>query len=55
MSDLNALLVQQFPSVEIKDVNDGWGIGSFSQWDSLAHFNFLLLVEQHSSQKSSPV
>ncbi|SIR06569.1 acyl carrier protein [Aeromonas sp. RU39B] len=54
MSDLNALLVQQFPSVEIMAVNDGWGIGSFSQWDSLAHFNFLLLVEQHFNVRFEP-
>jgi len=44
---LIALLRQQFPRAEIADDAPDLQVGSFPEWDSLAHFNFLLSVEEH--------
>jgi acyl carrier protein len=44
MTRLEDLLRQQFPSVPLNDISD-LQVGSFHEWSSLAHFNFLLLVE----------
>ena len=38
-------LIETFPKKIIKDINK-LGIGSFKEWDSLAHLNILLLVEK---------
>ncbi|MFY9906098.1 MAG: hypothetical protein WAM43_10195 [Terriglobales bacterium] len=46
MTRLEDLLRQQFPSAAIpSDVSD-LRVGSFPEWSSLAHFNFLLSVEE---------
>jgi acyl carrier protein len=46
MTRLEDLLRQQFPTAAITaDISD-LQVGSFSEWNSLAHFNFLLLVEE---------
>ncbi len=42
---LRALLQQQFPSAEIP-ATGSLAVGSFAQWDSLGHFNYLMLVEE---------
>lgn len=44
---LSDLLKQQFPSSDIPDDVTNLAVGSFPEWDSLAHFNFLLLVEEN--------
>lgn len=44
MNDLIALVCQQFPQA---CVNEQSALGSFPEWDSLGHFNLLLLIEQH--------
>jgi acyl carrier protein len=46
-STLRDLLTQQFPSSDIPDEVTNLAVGSFPEWDSLAHFNFLLLVEEN--------
>ena len=46
MTSLIELLRQQFPNAQF-DVNDGeLKLGSFTEWDSLSHFNFLMRVEE---------
>jgi acyl carrier protein len=45
MTPLEDLLRQQFPSVPLNDISD-LQVGSFHEWSSLAHFNFLLQVEE---------
>ncbi len=42
---LRALLHQQFPKATVPDA-DGLAVGSFPEWDSLGHFNYLMLVEE---------
>lgn len=44
--DLPKLLKQQFPSLEISDSTMDLGVGSLPEWDSLGHFNLLLLIEE---------
>ncbi|MGL4783079.1 MAG: acyl carrier protein [Aeromonas hydrophila] len=51
MNDLIALAHQQFPQAS---VNAQSALGSFSEWDSLGHFNLLLLVEQHYAVRFEP-
>lgn len=46
-STLTDLLREQFPNSHIPDNANNLAIGSFAEWDSLAHFNFLLLVEEN--------
>jgi acyl carrier protein len=41
------LLRQHFPDSRIPDNTDNLAVGSFAEWDSMAHFNFLLLIEEH--------
>lgn len=53
MNDLIALVIQQFPQANINEQAD-LGLGSFPEWDSLGHFNLLLLVEQHYSVRFEP-
>ena len=45
ISELGQLLQQQFPDADIPAIEPSLGVGSFPEWDSLGHFNFLLLVE----------
>lgn len=40
------LLVKQFPDVVLPVVSENLMVGEFVEWDSLAHFDFLLSVEQ---------
>jgi len=42
---LRALLQQQFPNAEIP-ATGALAVGGFAQWDSLGHFNYLMLVEE---------
>ncbi|MFQ2259048.1 acyl carrier protein [Aeromonas dhakensis] len=51
MNDLIALAHQQFPQAGI---NAQSALGSFPEWDSLGHFNLLLLVEQHYAVRFEP-
>ncbi|ENY71966.1 hypothetical protein G114_10545 [Aeromonas diversa CDC 2478-85] len=46
MTDLFTLLEQQFPTASVPRGDYQLGPGAFPEWDSLGHFNFLLLVEQ---------
>lgn len=43
---LTDLLKEQFPDSTIPEDSSNLAIGSFAEWDSIAHFNFLLLVEE---------
>jgi acyl carrier protein len=45
MMTLEHLLRQHFPGVVFDD-SDDLRVGSLPDWTSLAHFNFLLLVEE---------
>ena len=51
MNDLIALAHQQFPQAS---VNAQSALGSFPEWDSLGHFNLLLLVELHYAVRFEP-
>ncbi|HDT5888690.1 acyl carrier protein [Aeromonas dhakensis] len=51
MNDLIALAHQQFPQASI---NAQSALGSVPEWDSLGHFNLLLLVEQHYAVRFEP-
>jgi len=44
---LTDLLREQFPSSTIPENTENLAIGSFAEWDSMAHFNFLMLVEEN--------
>jgi acyl carrier protein len=44
-SRLRALLQQQFPSATIPAATS-LAVGGFPEWDSLGHYNYLLLVEE---------
>ena len=46
ISDLTDILKKQFPEEEISNSSSDLGVGSFLQWDSLGHYNLLLLVEE---------
>ncbi len=43
---LTDLLREQFPTATFDPADGALAIGSFPEWDSLAHFNFLMLVEE---------
>lgn len=45
MMTLQQLLRQHFPAAVFED-SDDLRVGSLQDWNSLAHFNFLLLVEE---------
>jgi acyl carrier protein len=51
MNDLILLVRQQFPQA---NVNAHSAQGSFPEWDSLGHFNLLLLIEQHYGVRFEP-
>ncbi|MGN5138538.1 acyl carrier protein [Aeromonas sp. 164P] len=51
MNDLILLVRQQFPQA---NVNAQSALGSFPEWDSLGHFNLLLLIEQHYGVRFEP-
>ncbi|MGY3865866.1 acyl carrier protein [Aeromonas bivalvium] len=51
MNELIALVRQQFPQASI---NEQSALGSFPEWDSLGHFNLLLLIEQHYAVRFEP-
>lgn len=53
MNDLIALVRQQFPQACINE-QAALGLGSFPEWDSLGHFNLLLLIEQHFTVRFEP-
>lgn len=42
---LEELLRQEFPNAPIAGDATGLRIGSFPEWDSVAHFNLLILIE----------
>ena len=49
MTDLDRLyllLGNQFPNIVLPEISKKLMLGDFSEWDSLAHFDFLLLIEQ---------
>jgi len=46
ISELPKLLKEQFPDVKIPDTYIDLTVGSFPEWDSLGHFNLLLLIEE---------
>jgi len=46
ISDLTDILKKQFPEEEISNSSSDLSVGSFLQWDSLGHYNLLLLVEE---------
>ena len=46
ISDLPKLLKKQFPDAEIPKSFVGLGVGSFPEWESLGHYNLLLLIEE---------
>jgi acyl carrier protein len=43
---LSDLLKEQFPTASFDPGDATLGVGAFPEWDSLAHFNFLMLVEE---------
>lgn len=51
MNELISLVRQQFPQASI---NEQSALGSFPEWDSLGHFNLLLLIEQHYAVRFEP-
>lgn len=51
MNDLIALACQQFPQANL---NAQSALGSVPEWDSLGHFNLLLMVEQHYGVRFEP-
>jgi acyl carrier protein len=46
ISELPKLLKEQFPDVKIPSAYIDLAVGSFPEWDSLGHFNLLLLIEE---------
>ena len=46
ISDLHQLLKKQFPGVEFPNQHIELAVGSFPEWDSLGHYNLLLLIEE---------
>jgi len=55
MSDtLVDLLRQMFPDSGFDPEDPKLGVGSFAEWDSLGHYNFLLMVEQNYGFQFSP-
>ncbi|PJG58432.1 acyl carrier protein [Aeromonas cavernicola] len=53
MNDLINLVSQQFPHANL-DHPQALGLGCFPEWDSLGHFNLLLLIEQHFAIRFEP-
>jgi len=46
IANLQELLKKQFPDVEISNPPTEMSVGSFPEWDSLGHYNLLLLIEE---------
>lgn len=46
MNTLVDLLQVQFPNVEFDASDNALGVNAFSEWDSVGHLNYLLLVEE---------
>ncbi|MBT5399193.1 acyl carrier protein [bacterium] len=46
INNVSNLLRKQFPTAVFDILDKSLSVGSFPEWDSLAHFNFLLLVEE---------
>lgn len=46
MVTLITLIQQQFKKIVSADEAKNLQIGSFSEWDSLSHFSFLVLIEE---------
>ena len=46
ISYLHELLKKQFPDDEIPNPFIELAVGSFPEWDSLGHYNLLLLIEE---------
>lgn len=46
IAHLTALLKARFPHAAIADDDAGLRVGSFPEWDSMAHFDVLLSVEE---------
>ncbi|HER26275.1 MAG TPA: acyl carrier protein [Rhodospirillales bacterium] len=42
---LHDLLRQQFPNADIDSNRPNLMVGDLAEWDSLAHFNFLMRIE----------
>lgn len=45
MPKLESLLAKQFPNAKVDFIGDDYGINSVEDWDSLGHFNLLMLIE----------
>lgn len=43
---LTDLLKKQFPTAAFDPNDPNLRLGSFAEWDSLGHFNLLMLIEQ---------
>jgi len=41
-----AVLRKQFPQVTFDEADNTLGVNSFPEWDSLAHFNFMMSLEE---------
>ncbi|MFP8965856.1 acyl carrier protein [Pokkaliibacter sp. CJK22405] len=54
MNPLIPVLVQQFPDAQFDHNNPALAIGSFPAWDSLGHFNLMLLIEQEYDVRFEP-
>jgi len=53
VATLQKLLAEQFPDADLSTLGDNPRVGSLAEWDSLGHFNFLLLVEERYSVRFS--
>lgn len=51
---LIALLQQQFPEEQFDSADPHLAMGSFAAWDSMGHFNLMLLIEQHYGVRFEP-
>jgi acyl carrier protein len=54
MTKLSDLVEEMFPGKAANPADPDLGPGSFPDWDSLAHYNFLLLVEDMFDVQFSP-
>ena len=52
-NELYELLLKQFPKATIDKNHNNLEVGSLPEWDSLAHFNFLLLIEEKLNMRFS--
>tara|TARA_Y100001970_G_C13722262_1_gene597256 strand:- start:68 stop:307 length:240 start_codon:yes stop_codon:yes gene_type:complete len=47
ISDLIEITHNQFPKLDKSEINFDLSVGDTPEWDSLGHFNLLLMVEQN--------